>query len=81
MYAVDARRGDKRAKRVIRLDIEHQPNRRVEKVELEDPSHFSSLSSAQGLEQRPVDRKGNAVIVWSRLPTDIERAAVDGCLR
>ena len=28
-----------------------------------------------------VDRKGNAVIAWSSLPTDNEREAVDGCLR
>jgi hypothetical protein len=28
-----------------------------------------------------VDRKGNAVIAWSSLPTDNEREAMNGCLR
>ena len=28
-----------------------------------------------------VDRKGNAVIAWSSLPTGFQREAVDGCLR
>jgi hypothetical protein len=28
-----------------------------------------------------VDRNDNAVIAWSRLPTDNEREAVNGCLR